>query len=786
MVFSYFKKKSSIKELSNVKSIWSLSPEKFQKQIEINFKDYKIPPIKITNNCLVKKTSKVQLTLPQQFISKYFTPQNINGLLIYASIGSGKCHGIDTPIIMHDGNIKKVQDIKIGDYIMGDDSKKRKVLSLVRGEDEMYEIIPVKGDKFIVNQEHILCLKVSGHPTLKQTAAKSYYVEYVENNEFKTKNLKDKKEQAEIFYKNQKKIEQIIEISVKDYLKLSNHRKQILKIYKVPINFPLIKIPLDPYMLGFWLGDGSKHGAQITTQDTKVLFYFRKHLKDLNLMLSYSDMYDYGISSNRTPILKETCNECNKKLIKKNRKYYFCNNECSINYKKGIFRKTLQELNLIKNKHIPDIYKFNSRENRLKLLAGLIDSDGHLKANQGFEFTQKNEKLMDDIVYLCRSLGFSCYKTIKKTSWTYKGVKKYGTAFRIHINGEGIEEIPTLCDRKKAQPRKQVKNVLVTGIKVKHIGKGKYYGFNLDGNKRYLLGDFTVTHNSLTSINLLKHFEREGFNFLFITRTTLKKDLDKAIEMVPLKRPLPRFSYKQFSNICKRKGENYRILLDKAKKLNPSTEDPFYKTIIVIDEAHKLYTKDLKTQELHDIKVIEKMIHNSYSVSKENRLRLVLMSATPITENPIEIIQLFNLLIVNPKERFDTPNFEDNFLNLQGKFTEKGLKEFNEKTKGLISYLNTSKDPSNFASMSLTTVYTPISDKPNLIVTVKDCQKEYKECKKFSKNHLSKNLKEFYTNVKCDTDFDECKSNLKDNRQFLKKTKFQLGMLKEKCNIHIE
>jgi intein/homing endonuclease len=70
---------------------------------------------------------------------------------------------------------------------------------------------------------------------------------------------------------------------------------------------------------------------------------------------------------------------------------------------------------MINNKHIPHIYKCNSSENRLKLLAGLIDSDGHLIKNGGYEFTQKNEKLMDDVIYLARSLGFSCNKKVKKT-----------------------------------------------------------------------------------------------------------------------------------------------------------------------------------------------------------------------------------------------------------------------------------------------------------------------------------------------------------------------------------
>ena len=70
--------------------------------------------------------------------------------------GTGKCLGFNTPIIMFDGSIKMVQDIKDGDLIMGDDSTSRKVLSTVRGEDEMYKVTNRYGDSYVVNSVHIL------------------------------------------------------------------------------------------------------------------------------------------------------------------------------------------------------------------------------------------------------------------------------------------------------------------------------------------------------------------------------------------------------------------------------------------------------------------------------------------------------------------------------------------------------------------------------------------------------------------------------------------------------
>lgn len=60
--------------------------------------------------------------------------------------GYGKCLGKDTPVLMYDGTVKKVQDIKRGDVLMGDDSTPRNVLSTIQGQSKLHRITPVKGD----------------------------------------------------------------------------------------------------------------------------------------------------------------------------------------------------------------------------------------------------------------------------------------------------------------------------------------------------------------------------------------------------------------------------------------------------------------------------------------------------------------------------------------------------------------------------------------------------------------------------------------------------------------
>ena len=122
----------------------------------------------------------------QKYVYDYMTKLDTRGILLYHSVGSGKCMKIDTPILMYDGSIKKIQDIHIGDLIMGDDSTPRKILSLARGVDKMYDVISNKKSKYTVNESHILCLKIPSYPLLKSNAD-GYTIYWVENNEFKVK-----------------------------------------------------------------------------------------------------------------------------------------------------------------------------------------------------------------------------------------------------------------------------------------------------------------------------------------------------------------------------------------------------------------------------------------------------------------------------------------------------------------------------------------------------------------------------------------------------------------------
>ena len=107
-------------------------------------------------------------------ILKNLGVNHVRGLMLYGPPGCGKCLGINTPIIMYDGTIKMVQEIEVGEQIMGDNSEPRKVLSLARGQEQMYKIIQDNGDPYIVNSSHILSLYDPKKNTIVDINIKDY------------------------------------------------------------------------------------------------------------------------------------------------------------------------------------------------------------------------------------------------------------------------------------------------------------------------------------------------------------------------------------------------------------------------------------------------------------------------------------------------------------------------------------------------------------------------------------------------------------------------------------
>jgi len=643
----------------------------------------------------------------QDFVRHFFTPESpYKGMLLWHSVGTGKCHAIDTPILLHDGTVKMVQDVLIGDKLMGDDSKPRTVLSLAKGQDILYDIIPTKGEKYTVNSEHILCLKYSGSGSISHVPARQanlpYKAAHIDNKTVKIKTSSfATREEAENYLSQFTEEDRIVEIEVKDYLKLSPSLQRDLKGYRKGVEFSSKPLEFDPYIIGLWLGDGSKRGPVITSQDSKILKYLMTELPQYGLQLNHQSKYDYRISSDGS-IDKKGSLHCNP------------------------FLNALKKYDLINNKHIPFDFKCNDRYNRLQLLAGLIDTDGSYSVkDKCYEITQKSTVLANDILFLARSLGFAAYSKKSNKSWTYKGVKNTNEYNRMVISGDGLEDIPVKITRKIAVARCQVKDTLITGIRIeKNTDCGDYYGFTLDGNCRYLLGDFTVTHNTCSAVAVASSsFEQAGYTILWVTRTTLKSDVYKNIfddvchtilaekmRKEGLKIPdknrrrllsdswIEPISYRTFSNLLDAKpGSPHKLRQMLEKRNGPG--DILRKTLIVIDEAHKLYGGDLKASERPKMAVMERWLRESYAKSGPDSARLLIMTATPFTDSPMEMFKLINLCKEDQAEHIttDPAEFKATYMSKEDVITSKGSKALANSLSGYISYLNRENDPTQFA-----------------------------------------------------------------------------------------
>lgn len=371
------------------------------------------------------------------------------------------CHRKGQQIIKYDGTLINVEDIVVGDLLMGPDSKPRRVLSLIRGRGRMYSINPIKGDPFVVNEDHVLSLASYGAHS------------------------------------------NTCDISVRDYLNKSNNFKWNYKLFRAAVDCWETKrnLPIDPYFLGALLGDGGLvYGITIHKPDKEIGDLAREQaiLFDLKARPLFKKG-KVGITGYQLS-LKSTKGK----------------GKCPKNPLLEIIRALGLSVSGEK-KFVPHDYKTGDRQQRLSILAGLLDTDGS-KSIGGYDFISVSPQLSNDVAFLARSVGLAAYiKPCKKSCQT--GV--VGTYYRVSISGD-CRIIPCRIPRKKTMSaRKQIKNVLRTGFDVKQVGTKdyieNYYGFQLNADGRYLLGDFTVTHNSGKSVVMVANPRVTGARTLILT-----------------------------------------------------------------------------------------------------------------------------------------------------------------------------------------------------------------------------------------------------------------------------
>jgi DNA gyrase/topoisomerase IV subunit B len=484
------------------------------------------------------------INMAQRFVGS----NNINILMPSGQFG---CLSPETPVLTWNGDIKKAIDIKEGDELVGDDGEKRTVLQTTNGVDEMYEIKDIHNNTMKVNSQHILTLYLTNNFEIKWKESNgTWYFIYFDGKEIKQQSLRTNElDKKEIHYNKSKLTKEqgyekilkihtelkekyntspIIDIKLEDYLKLSTFAKRgmfMISNFNC-INWTKKNVPIDPYIFGAWLGDGDQHGRGFTSCDEEIIKRFVIWANTIDAEISHHhnsnhDGYHYTIKRKGSGTLPAvgsinhscaTCIGCQTSNIKL--KHNTCdwhytpdikNNDIS-NVDKHLnpFVQLLKKNNLLMNKHIPVEYMINDKETRLQLLAGFIDTDGTIKSNDTqttfIEIAQSyrlHKNLIESLDFIAKSLGYATsiyYSNDNKI--TKKGESRQMMTLRIM--GENINEIPTLVKRKqiKFSEERESKTIHYTKFNVTSLGQGEFYGWMIDKNERFLLGNFIVTHNS--------------------------------------------------------------------------------------------------------------------------------------------------------------------------------------------------------------------------------------------------------------------------------------------------
>ncbi|NUT17761.1 MAG: replicative DNA helicase [Hamadaea sp.] len=269
-----------------------------------------------------------------------------------------------------------------------------------------------------------------------------------------------------------------------------------------PLELPERDLPIPPYVLGAWLGDGHTAGARITTADPEMLAFIEAEglvTEPGSGRLSYSVRLP-----KLRPFAERICVFCGQLTPGAAGQSPAC---VGCGARDGSFTGRLRGLGVLGRKHIPAAYLRASEAQRRALLAGLMDTDGTVAPTGNLQFTSTSGRLADDVYELIVSLGYRCGRTAR----TVKG-KTAESSIAYTLNFSTGEDVFRLTRKRVAhRERSRTRDTRRTGsryiVAVRPVASVPVRCVTVDNEDHlYLAGRSMIpTHNSTAGMDFARN-----------------------------------------------------------------------------------------------------------------------------------------------------------------------------------------------------------------------------------------------------------------------------------------
>lgn len=475
---------------------------------------------------------------------------------IYLPRKNIKALSLDTPVPTPSG-WKTMGDIRAGDLVFGRDGRPTTVIaeSDVFHNQKCYEVEFEDGDKITTGADHIWTVVTKDSRRACNSVIKCLKkckMEYRENDGY---------------------FQTTTEKMAANFSRMRKDGKGMEFRYRVPMNcavdYPEQDLPIHPYVLGAWIGDGDKGAARITC--------------------SYDDIEEMSR-------LIQECGHTTKKYHHKDRAPAI-GIDIQSRGQGNKFTSALHDLDVFDNKHIPTRYLLGSRYQRWELLKGIMDTDGTCSKRGQCVITQKSHRIITDLSELLSSLGIK--HNIRQLEAQCNG-KKAGLVYQISFFCDKQEPCFKF-ERKRGMlkdnlaPRMKNKSI----VSIKEVGTVPTKCIAVDNEDHlYLAGKkFTATHNTSFAASLawaLSIQERNSGSKVYIVGAALKQSLESFnfikfnLEDMGVKDDFRVIDNNQEHSISGNIGKGSIFI--QALAANPDRQDSLNCNIAIADEIHAYKT----------------------------------------------------------------------------------------------------------------------------------------------------------------------------------------------------